>query len=977
MYVVYAEGEEAQAELLAQPLREAGYDVTHNGTVVVGESLIASAMRAVTGGTPVVLCATARASGSAWAHQIVNAGHSGGRIQVFVVQMESQAYVEHLALRNKVARYCDDSAAAVRDLLAALAKHFPPTGSSAPVQAEWISERMDAPLGRNALDIEAVQRFRDELRPEVTARHPATLEPWEFLERAGLAVAGELTVTGVLLFGRNPTAVLPAAAVKCVRYHGMDRSALRYTETFEGVVPDQITLARDFVARHVRRGELPSRDQVRSVDVYDYPMIAVREIIANALVHRDYSTTDICVHIRLFHDRLEISSPGSWLGRNIADGAELSLAELEGQSIKRNFRLAHVLSWVRLVEGEGSGIPTSLRDCAQTQSEPPTVRYDQSVVTITLKPRSSGSIALHTHDGTAYQQFNVVTPSREVAWPVRVGVPPQVVEHFQDRSAMTQISETLSIEKDTAMAGISPASAVVVSGLGGVGKSQLAARYAWSLWAEPKVDVAVWVSAVSRDAVVTAFANTAKRVLHEQDSEVFGRTPEFAAESLLEWLASTGRRWLVVLDDVQNPADLMGLWPPQSDTGQFVVTTRRRDAQLHAGRRMIELNVFTRDEAVAYLADMLTNTTDDADRDQLESLAEELGRLPLALSQAAAYLIDHPLLTIADYRAMLADRRRTLAELMPAESELFVERQQTLAATWSLSIERADQADGATRPSGAGLARPLLEIASLLDPNGTPLDVFTTWPVLQHLATCVDREVGSDDVRDGLTRLHRFNLITLTPDLPVRGVAVHALVQRAVRDTITADRNHDLAHVVADALLEAWPEIDSQQPALTQALRSCANTLHTWTVPSLWYSRGHLLLFRVGRSAGESGQPTTATTYFQRLQDQAITYLGPDHPDTLTTRNDLAYWRGHAGDAVGAAEALAELLTDRLRVLGPDHPDTLTTRNDLANVYESAGDAGRAIPLYEATLTDAKRVLGPDHPTTRKIRSNLENVRSS
>ncbi|MFI9008856.1 tetratricopeptide repeat protein, partial [Actinosynnema sp. NPDC053489] len=54
--------------------------------------------------------------------------------------------------------------------------------------------------------------------------------------------------------------------------------------------------------------------------------------------------------------------------------------------------------------------------------------------------------------------------------------------------------------------------------------------------------------------------------------------------------------------------------------------------------------------------------------------------------------------------------------------------------------------------------------------------------------------------------------------------------------------------------------------------------------------------------------------------------LGPDHPDTLTTRGNLAFWRGRAGDPAGAAQATAELLTDHLRILGPDHPDTLTTR---------------------------------------------------
>jgi hypothetical protein len=52
--------------------------------------------------------------------------------------------------------------------------------------------------------------------------------------------------------------------------------------------------------------------------------------------------------------------------------------------------------------------------------------------------------------------------------------------------------------------------------------------------------------------------------------------------------------------------------------------------------------------------------------------------------------------------------------------------------------------------------------------------------------------------------------------------------------------------------------------------------------------------------------------------------LGPDHPDTLITRANLARWRGEAGDPAGAAIAFEALLTDYLRVLGPDHPDTLT-----------------------------------------------------
>jgi hypothetical protein len=68
--------------------------------------------------------------------------------------------------------------------------------------------------------------------------------------------------------------------------------------------------------------------------------------------------------------------------------------------------------------------------------------------------------------------------------------------------------------------------------------------------------------------------------------------------------------------------------------------------------------------------------------------------------------------------------------------------------------------------------------------------------------------------------------------------------------------------------------------------------------------------------------------YWTHLATAAAAHLGPDHPDTLRTSNNLARWPGEAGDPVGAAAAFEQLLTDYLRMLGPD---TLTTRHILAH----------------------------------------------
>ncbi len=99
--------------------------------------------------------------------------------------------------------------------------------------------------------------------------------------------------------------------------------------------------------------------------------------------------------------------------------------------------------------------------------------------------------------------------------------------------------------------------------------------------------------------------------------------------------------------------------------------------------------------------------------------------------------------------------------------------------------------------------------------------------------------------------------------------------------------------------------------------------------------------------------------------------LGRDHPDTLTSRNNLAGAYYAAGDLGRAIPLLEQTLADCERVLGGDHPDTLHSRNNLASAYESAGDLGQAIPLYEQTLTDRERLLGGDHPHTLTSRNNL------
>jgi hypothetical protein len=87
-------------------------------------------------------------------------------------------------------------------------------------------------------------------------------------------------------------------------------------------------------------------------------------------------------------------------------------------------------------------------------------------------------------------------------------------------------------------------------------------------------------------------------------------------------------------------------------------------------------------------------------------------------------------------------------------------------------------------------------------------------------------------------------------------------------------------------------------------------------------------------------------------------------------------WRVGPGNAAPGRGAQATPLHDQAlahneRVLGPDHPSTLGSPNNLALAYWEAGRAAEALPLFEQTLPDRERVLGPDHPDTLGSRNNL------
>jgi serine/threonine protein kinase len=125
------------------------------------------------------------------------------------------------------------------------------------------------------------------------------------------------------------------------------------------------------------------------------------------------------------------------------------------------------------------------------------------------------------------------------------------------------------------------------------------------------------------------------------------------------------------------------------------------------------------------------------------------------------------------------------------------------------------------------------------------------------------------------------------------------------------------------------------------------------------------------RSAGRASE---AIRMHQETLKLSETKLGPDHPNTLKTRNNLANAYGDAGRTSEAIRMHEETLKLRESKLGPDHLDTLTSRNNLATAYQDAGRTSDAIRMHQETLKLSESKLGPDHPSTLSSRNNLANA---
>ncbi|MFF4442397.1 FxSxx-COOH system tetratricopeptide repeat protein, partial [Streptomyces sp. NPDC001621] len=499
---------------------------------------------------------------------------------------------------------------------------------------------------------------------------------------------------------------------------------------------------------------------------------------------------------------------------------------------------------------------------------------------------------------------------------------------------------------DAALAAPGAALVQAVHGLGGIGKSTLAAHWAATRGARGHAPIR-WVTADGPAAVRQGLAGLATAL---QPVLTQALTTEALAEWGVQWLAShTG--WLIVLDNVNDPDDIAHLIA-RAQGGRFLITSRLATAWSDAAT-LVRLDILEPNESLALFTRIATATSPGRNLDGAADLCAELGHLPLAIEQAAAYLAQNPLTTPRTYLELLAQYPAAMYQHGAAHTPA----ERTIARIWNITLDRVTD----LQPAAADLLRTLAWYA----PDHIPAPLFDAGPT------------------DPPTRNTALGLLTaysmITPDPATGTLTVHRLVQALAR-TPDADDRHRTPTLIDEARERATTGLDAALPATFdipttwptwRALLPHIDTLteHT-THETATHTTAHILN-RTALFLGHQGQPGRAAPYLQGALADYARVLGEDHPETLACRNNLAVAYRSAGDLGRAIPLYEQTLIDSGRVLGKNHPDTLAYRNNLAGAYRSAGDLRRAIPLYEQTLADRVRVLGEDHPNTLTSRNNL------
>ena len=540
--------------------------------------------------------------------------------------------------------------------------------------------------------------------------------------------------------------------------------------------------------------------------------------------------------------------------------------------------------------------------------------------------------------------------------------------------------------------------AQAISGLGGIGKTQIAIEYAYRY--RDQYQAILWVNASSREAFNSDFVKLATLLnlpeQHEQDQE-------FVVRSVKRWL-SAHTSWLLILDNVDN-LEMLADYLPLYSSGDVLLTTRLQ--ALGTLAQSIEVEKMGLEEGVMFLLRRTKLLPADADLDQSTQenqgqaveIVTALDGLPLALDQVGAY-VEETHSNLAHYLILYGTSRK---ELLRRRGRFPADHPDSVAITWSISFQKVEHE---SMP-----AADLLYLLTFLDPEAIPEEIIIKGaPELGPALEPLENDLLQVD--SIIELLLRYSLIRR--DSEVKLLKIHRLVQAVLKDSmdkatqrVWAERAiRAVNRIFPDVELDTWEQcqrclphvlifanyIKEYELTFPEAAR-LFNEAATYLIIHAQYELAELLLQRsltIREQILNADHPDTARTLndlgvlyltqskFQQaepLLQEALSIrqnkLGIEHAETATSLHNRAKLYYEQGYYSSAEQMYLEALEIRRRVLHSEHPDIAQSLNNLAELYTVLGKFSQAESLYKEALSIQKKTLGSEHPQVAQTLNNM------
>jgi tetratricopeptide (TPR) repeat protein len=437
------------------------------------------------------------------------------------------------------------------------------------------------------------------------------------------------------------------------------------------------------------------------------------------------------------------------------------------------------------------------------------------------------------------------------------------------------------------------------------------------------------------------------------------------------WLETKYRNpWLMILDNaddmdmISNLSNLsnkslihgqqrgLNSYIPECAHGSVLITTRNKKigVRLTKGESPVEIEKMDDGESEELLRVRLVK--EGVDTQDLSALSALLEHLPLALVQAAAFIQENSM-QVKKYVQLLLNYDPVIFlgeefETIGRDSEL----PSAVSAVWIASFEQVRKQNV--------FASDLLSFMSLLDRQDIPLELVSWFAEQQDSqskdnTSCLQRALGI---------LKAFCFITATTD---QSLDMHRLVHLVTRSWVTRqDRKQWFASQAILGISEHFPYYTYENSEVcSYYIPHVYSVLNHEAVDSMEVNLARpQVIHRLAAYCLYQGQWLESEQFVSEALTLRTTILGSDHPDTLSSMNNLAstYWNQGRWDE---AEKLHIQVLEMGKVkLGSDHPNTLTSMNNLAYTWHCKGQYSEAIELMKACAQSGSKVLGDTHPYT-------------